>query len=160
MRLLLPFLALASLVYAAPTSDLSTRQSSLEQVTDNYLFSISISQFISYRNSKTGPKELIWDSNGCTASPDNPFGFNCTSLTRPVPPCQIHCEHNSHSIKLTLPSPPILPTPRLRLPELQSTEPFRIRQSADRQQFQKRHVQSVQDRAVQDCMRGDGECVL
>lgn len=74
---LLSTLGLASLAVAAPSS-LDARQSSLQTVTDNYLFSISIGQFISNRNAQAGPAGLDWSSDGCSSSPDNPFGFDCT----------------------------------------------------------------------------------
>ncbi|CAN9469607.1 unnamed protein product [Alternaria alternata] len=67
-------LGLASLAVSAPAA-LVSRQASLEQVTDNYMFDISIDEFITNRNAKN-PPELDWSSNGCTASPDNPFGFD------------------------------------------------------------------------------------
>lgn len=68
-------LGLASLAVSAPAA-LVSRQASLEQVTDSYMFDISIDEFITNRNTKN-PPELDWSSNGCTASPDNPFGFDC-----------------------------------------------------------------------------------
>ncbi|CAI9632817.1 unnamed protein product [Alternaria burnsii] len=67
-------LGLASLAVSAPAA-LVSRQASLEQVTDSYVFDISIDEFITNRNAKN-PPELDWSSNGCTASPDNPFGFD------------------------------------------------------------------------------------
>ncbi|RYF34228.1 MAG: hypothetical protein EOO38_29640 [Cytophagaceae bacterium] len=81
---LLAILGLASLALSAPTP-LSTRQSSLQTTTDNYLFTLSISQFASNRNGKIGPAELDWTSDGCSSSPDNPFGFDCTT-SRPFSP--------------------------------------------------------------------------
>jgi len=75
-------LGFASLAVSAP-AQLVERQASLEQVTDTYMFDISIAEFIANRNGKVGPPELNWDSNGCTASPDNPFGFDCTCLNPP-----------------------------------------------------------------------------
>jgi hypothetical protein len=81
---LLTILSLASLALSSPT--LTPRQSSLETTTDAYVFSISIAQFISNRNSKN-PAELDWDSDGCSSSPDNPFGFDCTS---PFPSLSIY----------------------------------------------------------------------
>ncbi|KAH7371685.1 secretory phospholipase A2 [Pyrenochaeta sp. MPI-SDFR-AT-0127] len=71
----LSILGLASLAFAAPTQ-LAERQSNLQTVTDSYTFTISISQFISNRNNKVGPAELDWSSDGCSSSPDNPFGFD------------------------------------------------------------------------------------
>jgi hypothetical protein len=79
---LIAILSLASLALSAPSS-LIPRQSALETTTDSYVFSISIDQFISNRNGKVGPAELDWDSDGCSSSPDNPFGFDCPS---PFPP--------------------------------------------------------------------------
>jgi len=76
-------LGFASLAVSAP-AQLVERQASLEQVTDTYMFDISIAEFIANRNGKVGPPELNWESNGCTASPDNPFGFDCTFFTFPT----------------------------------------------------------------------------
>lgn len=53
---------------------LSPRQD-IQTITDNYLFSISLPQFITYRNAKN-PATLDWTSDGCSDSPDNPLGFN------------------------------------------------------------------------------------
>lgn len=69
-------LGLTSLGLSAPTDNFE-RQTSLQTTTDSYVFSISISQFISNRNAKRGPAELDWSSDGCSSSPDNPFGFDC-----------------------------------------------------------------------------------
>lgn len=54
---------------------LSPRQDTLQTITDSYLFDISLSQFITYRNAKN-PATLDWTSDGCSDSPDNPLGFN------------------------------------------------------------------------------------
>lgn len=54
---------------------ISARQTDLQTITDNYLFDISLPQFITYRNAKN-PATLDWTSDGCTDSPDNPLGFN------------------------------------------------------------------------------------
>jgi hypothetical protein len=79
---LIPLLSLATLALSFPT--LTPRQSSLETTTDAYLFTISIGQFISNRSAKN-PAELDWDSDGCSSSPDNPFGFDCTIPLDPFP---------------------------------------------------------------------------
>ncbi|KAH3908223.1 hypothetical protein HBI56_191120 [Parastagonospora nodorum] len=71
---LLAIIGFASLALSAPTVD--PRQSSLEEITDSYVFSISISEFNSNRNGQVGPAELDWNSDGCSSSPDNPFGFD------------------------------------------------------------------------------------
>ncbi|KAH6875055.1 secretory phospholipase A2 [Alternaria rosae] len=73
--ILTALLGFASLAVSAP-AQLVERQGTLEQVTDSYMFDISIAEFIANRNGKVGPPELNWESNGCTASPDNPFGFD------------------------------------------------------------------------------------
>lgn len=67
-------LGLASLTLAAP-SDLAARETDV-QATDRLLFSSSIGSFISARNARS-PATLDWSSDGCSDSPDNPFGFNC-----------------------------------------------------------------------------------
>jgi hypothetical protein len=87
MKLLPTFLCLASSVLALPASDstansLISRQS-LNEITDRYLFSITLPQFTSYRNARN-PSTLDWSSDGCSSSPDNPFGFPFT------PACHRH----------------------------------------------------------------------
>jgi hypothetical protein len=79
---LITILSFATLAVSAPSS-LLPRQSSLTSVTDSYVFSISISQFINNRNGQVGPAELDWTSDGCSSSPDNPFGFDCKQILRP-----------------------------------------------------------------------------
>ena len=48
----------------------------IPQITDQYLFSTSLTQFQSLRVQKPYPSQLDWSSDGCSNSPDNPFGFN------------------------------------------------------------------------------------
>jgi hypothetical protein len=77
--LLTTLLGFTTLTLSSPTpAALSNRQTSLAQITDSYMFSISIGQFIANRNAHTGPASLDWSSDGCSKSPDNPFGFDCT----------------------------------------------------------------------------------
>lgn len=110
---ILGFLSLA-------TAAVTPRQSSLQATTDNYVFSLSISQFISNRNAQTGPAELDWSSDGCSSSPDNPFGFDCTSpfsaliQTSFYPTIPLFTNRPASS-EFMLP-------PRLRLPQLQEAE--------------------------------------
>ncbi|ORY12657.1 prokaryotic phospholipase A2-domain-containing protein, partial [Clohesyomyces aquaticus] len=47
----------------------------IQQATDRLLFSSTIAQFEAARNAKN-PSTLDWSSDGCSDSPDNPFGFN------------------------------------------------------------------------------------
>ncbi|KAK7408220.1 hypothetical protein QQX98_009629 [Neonectria punicea] len=63
-------------------SSLSTRQSA-NTVTDQLLFSITLPAFTARRNARD-PPTLNWESDGCTSSPDNPFGFPF------VPACNRH----------------------------------------------------------------------
>ncbi|MDX3195784.1 phospholipase [Streptomyces sp. MN03-5084-2B] len=44
-------------------------------VTDQYLFSTSLSGFETIRNSAPYSGQLDWSSDGCSWSPDKPFGF-------------------------------------------------------------------------------------
>ena len=47
----------------------------LRAVTDDYLFSKSMSQFTSIRAQRPYNGELDWSSDGCSFSPDEPFGW-------------------------------------------------------------------------------------
>ncbi|CAM1503491.1 Fc.00g010820.m01.CDS01 [Cosmosporella sp. VM-42] len=58
------------------------RQSAVT-TTDELLFSITLPQFTTRRNARN-PPTLDWTSDGCTSSPDNPFGFPF------VPACNRH----------------------------------------------------------------------
>ena len=48
----------------------------IRAVTDQYLFSYSLSQFENTRNQKPYPTQLDWSSDACSWSPDKPVGFN------------------------------------------------------------------------------------
>lgn len=48
----------------------------LRQVTDQYLYSTSLSSFQTLRSQRPYGDQLDWSSDGCSNSPDNPFGFN------------------------------------------------------------------------------------
>ncbi|KAF1994716.1 secretory phospholipase A2 [Amniculicola lignicola CBS 123094] len=64
-------LGLASTVLAGP---LSARET-IEETTDNLIFKTSMPDFIKAREAKN-PSELNWDADGCSHSPEEPFGFN------------------------------------------------------------------------------------
>lgn len=81
MKFLTTALCFASSVLALP-STVAPRQS-LTAITDQYLFSISLPAFEAKRNARD-PPDLIWDSDACSSSPDNPFGFPFT------PACHRH----------------------------------------------------------------------
>jgi hypothetical protein len=98
-------LGFASFAICAPTTAaaaaaVTQRQSTLQQITDSYVFSISIGQFIDNRNAKRGPAELDWSSDGCSDSPDNPFGFDCT------PPLHVHLHLPSSNSPFPVWNPP------------------------------------------------------
>ncbi|KAF2649340.1 hypothetical protein K491DRAFT_610995 [Lophiostoma macrostomum CBS 122681] len=65
-------LGLVSLSLAAPA--LEARETA-QEATDRLLFHTSISDFEAARNAKN-PSTLDWTSDGCSDSPDNPFGFD------------------------------------------------------------------------------------
>ncbi|SER13723.1 phospholipase [Lentzea albida] len=53
-------------------------------VTDDYLYSKSLSQFTALRAQQPNADQLDWSSDGCSYSPDNPFGFKF------LPTCHRH----------------------------------------------------------------------
>lgn len=63
-------------------ASISTRQDA-EAITDQLLFKDTLPEFITRRNAKD-PATLDWTSDGCSSSPDNPFGFPF------VPACNRH----------------------------------------------------------------------
>ncbi|KAK0725845.1 p15 like protein, partial [Lasiosphaeris hirsuta] len=66
--------SLAASAHTLPTTaPLETRQS-LVTITDQYLFTYTLPAFTAKRNAKS-PSTLDWATDGCTSSPDNPFGF-------------------------------------------------------------------------------------
>lgn len=48
----------------------------LRQVTDQYLFTTSLNGFQTVRAQQPYADQLDWGSDGCSNSPDNPFGFD------------------------------------------------------------------------------------
>ncbi|KAL2261800.1 hypothetical protein VTK26DRAFT_3274 [Humicola hyalothermophila] len=87
MKFLAPFLYLAPAALGLPASGTTAgsivERQSLNEITDQYLFSITLPAFTARRNARD-PPTLIWDSDGCSSSPDNPFGFPFT------PACHRH----------------------------------------------------------------------
>jgi hypothetical protein len=47
-----------------------------QQLTDQYMYSTSLTQFQQLRAEQPHGDLLDWSSDGCSNSPDNPFGFN------------------------------------------------------------------------------------
>ncbi|KAF5987098.1 phospholipase A2 [Fusarium coicis] len=85
MKFSTSLLTLIPAVFALPTGEdaaVSKRQSA-NTVTDQLLFSVTLPTFTARRNARD-PPTLDWTSDGCTSSPDNPFGFPF------VPACNRH----------------------------------------------------------------------
>jgi phospholipase A2-like protein len=53
-------------------------------VTDNYLFSKTLAQFSALKAQRPNADQLDWSDDGCSWSPDNPFGFKF------LPACHRH----------------------------------------------------------------------
>jgi Prokaryotic phospholipase A2 len=53
-------------------------------VTDNYLFSKTLAQFSALKAQRPNADQLDWSDDGCSWSPDNPFGYKF------LPACQRH----------------------------------------------------------------------
>ncbi|GAB1312542.1 Secretory phospholipase A2 [Madurella fahalii] len=85
MKLLSALFCLVPAVLGLPADTGTTliARQTLNQITDQYLYSITLPAFTSRRNARD-PPSLIWDSDGCSSSPDNPFGFPF------VPACHRH----------------------------------------------------------------------
>lgn len=71
-HIILTTLGLALTVMSAPTPP-----TEIEKLTDHYLFNVTIDEFITTRNSSPKPPGLDWSADGCSSSPDDPFGFDC-----------------------------------------------------------------------------------
>ena len=56
----------------------------LGAVTDDYLFNRSLADFGAIRSQQPYADQLDWSSDGCSASPDDPFGFTF------LPACHRH----------------------------------------------------------------------
>ncbi|GAA2782412.1 phospholipase [Saccharopolyspora taberi] len=51
----------------------------LRQITDRYLFEISLPEFVDVRAEKPYPDQLDWSSDSCSWSPDEPLGYDFSS---------------------------------------------------------------------------------
>ncbi|MEV4646470.1 phospholipase [Saccharopolyspora sp. NPDC049426] len=47
----------------------------LQKTTDNYLYEYSLDEFTQTRSEQPHPDQLDWSSDGCSYSPDSPFGY-------------------------------------------------------------------------------------
>jgi hypothetical protein len=66
----------AAMLVGSGTASAALDPTQLRQVTDGYLFSYSLSSFQTVRSQQPYASQLDWSSDGCSSSPDNPFGFN------------------------------------------------------------------------------------
>ncbi|KAL9563849.1 hypothetical protein ACKAV7_012021 [Fusarium commune] len=76
MKFSVSLLTLIPVVFALPTGEdaaVSKRQTT-DTVTGQLLFSITLPKFTARRNARD-PPAFGWSSDGCTSSPNNPFGF-------------------------------------------------------------------------------------
>ena len=70
-------LAVAGTVLAGTaTASAALNPGQLRQVTDQYIFSTGLTPFQTIRAQRPHADQLNWTSDGCSSSPDNPFGFN------------------------------------------------------------------------------------
>jgi Prokaryotic phospholipase A2 len=65
-----------TMIVSTATASAALDPGQLRQVTDQYLFSTSLSSFQTIRAQQPYASQLDWSSDGCSSSPDNPFGFN------------------------------------------------------------------------------------
>ncbi|KXJ92600.1 prokaryotic phospholipase A2-domain-containing protein [Microdochium bolleyi] len=78
---ILPALVTLGLANPIPSADpvIEERQTAaLNTATERLLFSSTIGAFVTARNARN-PAGLDWTSDGCSSSPDNPFGFGFTN---------------------------------------------------------------------------------
>jgi hypothetical protein len=65
-----------AIVVGTVSAEASLGSDELAQVTDQYLFSSSLTNFQSLRAEQPYGDQIDWSSDGCSNAPDNPFGFN------------------------------------------------------------------------------------
>lgn len=69
--------AVAGAMFAGTaTASAALDPAQLRQVTDQYVFSTGLNPFQTVRAQQPHAAQLDWTSDGCSSSPDNPFGFN------------------------------------------------------------------------------------
>ncbi|MGH3761046.1 phospholipase [Actinophytocola sp.] len=66
----------SAMIVGTAYAEASLDPAELEQVTDQYLYDASLTSFQSIRIEQPYGDQLDWSSDGCSNSPDNPFGFN------------------------------------------------------------------------------------
>jgi hypothetical protein len=76
-RAVVTTIAVTAAVFAGTgTASAALAPAQLRQVTDQYLFSTGLDPFQTLRAQHPYADQLDWSSDGCSSSPDNPFGFN------------------------------------------------------------------------------------
>jgi hypothetical protein len=65
-----------ALILGAGTASADLSPTQLRTTTDTYLFTQSLNTFQNTRAARPYASQLDWSSDGCSNSPDNPFGFN------------------------------------------------------------------------------------
>jgi hypothetical protein len=65
-----------TMIVSTATASAALDPGQLRQVTDQYLFSTGLNSFQTVRAQQPYASQLDWSSDGCSSSPDNPFGFN------------------------------------------------------------------------------------
>jgi hypothetical protein len=65
-----------AIVVGTVSAEASLGSDELAQVTDQYLFTSSLTNFQSLRAEQPYGDQVDWSSDGCSNAPDNPFGFN------------------------------------------------------------------------------------
>lgn len=66
----------AALLLSVGTAQAENAQAEdIQTITDQYLFEISLDEFIEIRGEKPYPDQLDWSSDSCSWSPDEPLGY-------------------------------------------------------------------------------------
>ncbi|GAB3208248.1 hypothetical protein GCM10027294_18130 [Marinactinospora endophytica] len=74
--------AAAAVLLTLPTATGAHAALTPEQVrgvTDTYLFATPLAEFDAIRDQRPHADQLVWDSDGCSWSPDEPFGYEFLS---------------------------------------------------------------------------------
>ena len=66
----------AAVLAGGGTASAALDPTQLRKVTDQYLYSTGLNNFQTIRGQRPHAAQLDWSSDGCSYSPDNPFGFD------------------------------------------------------------------------------------
>lgn len=70
--------AVLTTLFTAGTAHADLSDEELRSVTDTYLFELSLPEFVSTRTDRPHDDQLIWSSDACSWSPDEPLGYEFT----------------------------------------------------------------------------------